>query len=321
MRRRATRISQRRAPASCDRRWRPRRRLGRRCHRCRRWPRSIRDRWSRAVAPAPARTPDYGRPDRCRSRGLWFRRPRSRRPGRLVDAAVATPVSHRPAAPRLAGDRRRTTTADTQRLGLTRAPPRAHRAASRSRARCARDISGDVRLRRVRQRPGHACSDPAPTGGVIALAKPCERGRRIVPCRRIGNTRTRPITDRSSPTTSDTASVSVAPRQARGEPSTFDRREVLAHGVERVNVGAPGIMRSTVRRLSESDMPAAGTAASADAPPDSSSRSVSVEATWLAIVSARPACRRRCARRETDGSPRTTSTRERDRSGGECRLR
>ena len=46
------------------------------------------------------------------------------------------------------------------------------------------------------------------------------------------------ITDRSSPTTSDTASVSIAAAARRGEQPALDRRQVLADGVQLVDVGA-----------------------------------------------------------------------------------
>ena len=61
---------------------------------------------------------------------------------------------------------------------------------------------------------------------------------------------------------------------ARREPAALDRREMLAHGIERVDVGAARAAAARcVARLSSSVRPSAGTAISADAPPDSSTSS------------------------------------------------
>ena len=106
-------------------------------------------------------------------------------------------------------------------------------------------------------------------------AEPIEDGERIA--RTCSDPRTvgpDPITLRSSPTTSEIASVRHAARDAGRQPSALDRRRVLAHGVQRVDVGA-GAQQRLRRRAAcrRGRMPSAGAAISADAPPDSSTSS------------------------------------------------
>ncbi len=96
-----------------------------------------------------------------------------------------------------------------------------------------------------------------------------------------------PITLRSSPTTSEIARHTVGPAAAaaRRPPFTADRclRTVL-----RAVISAPPFNKAlTVARLSSSVKSSAGTAINADAPPDSSTTSVSSGRVSRATASAR----------------------------------
>ena len=100
------------------------------------------------------------------------------------------------------------------------------------------------------------------------------------------------------------------PLGASREPAAFDRRQVLADGVERVNVG-PRAKELDLWSpfLSSSVTPSAGTAINADAPPDSKTTSVSPGPSDAAISEpgvrrVRLGRRRRVARpSETAGCP------------------
>ena len=137
------------------------------------------------------------------------------------------------------------------------------RPASASRARSPRA----PRRRRATTAGGYAASPPKRAQHVERVGERGWRRPPSVPRRSRSGRRRRRRRSRACGT---------APRGARREPAALDRRQMLAHRVQRVDVGARAQqLRRSSRRLSSSVSPSAGTAISADAPPDSSTSSVS----------------------------------------------
>ena len=194
------------------------------------------------LAPSRTRTPDCGRPCPVPRTVTVVSPEESRTPGRGIDAIALRDALRCAAAPPRA---LRRSPARRRRARDSRAPRRravrrrSRRAADRSPAPSAR-AAADRRSRRLRHVAGGAAHETIDDGVGIdratAASRPARRARRRTCCRRrtVGPDA---ITDRSSPTTSDTASVSTVPAPRR-ELSALDRRQMLAHGVQLVDVRA-----------------------------------------------------------------------------------
>ena len=180
-------------------------------------------------------------------RGPSSRRSRRRTAGRGTLARRAPATARRCATPAIRASPT-TGVVEPHDVVAERSRPRRPRRPSR---RAAPPMTADVDSRRAADRPASAsrasrrarrASQMRDDRRRIRAAAPPKRSQDV---ERVGERRLAsatvgpdPMTLRSSPTTSEIASVRHAPRARGREPAAFDRGQMLAHGVQRVNVGA-----------------------------------------------------------------------------------
>ena len=238
-----------------DRRSRRRHRSGRRCRRYRCWQRDSRS------------PPRAGAIDNANS---WFRPPLPfpdtvtvvspeaiTHSGRSVDARAAIA----PTCAQAAASRASPVIGSSTTRRDSRATRRSARAIDCAALRtddprvCARAVGSPAFGVSGNLQPSRPAQPVHPGLGIFDVTATARRGRRAPAhrcCRRGRSAPTRSPTG-SSPTTSEIASVSTV-RRCRRELPALDRRQVLAHGVELVDVGACSISVRAVCCLSSSVM-------------------------------------------------------------------